>query len=89
MLVPLDDGMWDADARAELEDVAEAIDPRLSEVEEDVDTLGGLAFVLAGHVPEPGECLDHDSGWRLEITEADPRRVTRMRLHPPADAHEE
>ena len=36
------------DARAELEDVAEEIDPRLAEVDEDVDTLGGLAFVLAG-----------------------------------------
>ncbi len=69
--------------RAELEDVAETIDPRLAEVEEDVDTLGGLAFVLAGHVPQAGECLTHASGWKLEIIEADPRRVTRLRLHPP------
>ena len=83
MLVSLDDGIWDADARAELEDVAETIDARLEEVEEDVDTLGGLAFVLAGHVPEPGEWLEHASGWRLEITDADSRRVTRLRLHPP------
>ncbi|MBW4331898.1 hemolysin family protein [Stakelama sp. CBK3Z-3] len=83
MLVSLDDGIWEADARAELEDVAETVDARLAEVEEDVDTLGGLAFVLAGHVPEPGEWLEHDSGWRLEITEADSRRVTRLRLHPP------
>ena len=83
LLVPLDGGAWDADARAELEDVAEEIDPRLGEVEEDVDTLGGLAFVLAGRVPQPGECLEHDSGWKLEIVEADPRRVSRLRLHPP------
>ena len=82
-LIQLDDGMWDADARAELEEVAEAIDPRLAEVEEDVDTLGGLAFVLAGHVPQQGEMLDHPSGWRLEVTECDPRRVTRLRLHAP------
>ena len=82
-LIQLDDGVWDADARAELEDVAQAIDPRLAEVEEDVDTLGGLAFVLAGHVPQQGEMLDHPSGWRLEVTECDPRRVTRLRLHAP------
>jgi CBS domain containing-hemolysin-like protein len=83
VLVQLDGGAWDADARAELEDVAEAVDPRLAEVEEDVDTLGGLAFVLAGHVPQSGEVLEHPSGWRLEVTGSDPRRVTRLRLHPP------
>lgn len=83
LLVPIDGGGWDADARAELEDVAETIDPRLGEVDEDVDTLGGLAFVLAGHVPEPGECLTHPSGWKLEVVAADSRKVTRLRLHPP------
>ncbi|MFS2111193.1 hemolysin family protein [Sphingomonas sp. Sphisp140] len=85
LLVPIDGGGWDADARADLEDVAETVDPRLAEVDGDVDTLGGLAFVLAGHVPEAGECLEHDSGWKLEIVEADPKRVTRLRLHPPAE----
>jgi CBS domain containing-hemolysin-like protein len=85
LLIPLDDGVWDADARAELEDVAEAIDARLGRVDEDVDTLGGLAFVLAGHIPQPGEMLAHPSGWRLEVTEGDSRRVTRLRLHAPAE----
>lgn len=84
LFVALEDGLWDADARAELEEVAEAIAPELAKVEEDVDTLGGLAFVLAGHVPAPGEILLHPSGWRLEVTEGDERRVTRMRLHPPS-----
>ncbi|MFP5433613.1 MAG: transporter associated domain-containing protein, partial [Alphaproteobacteria bacterium] len=84
MLVPLDDGLWEADARAELEDVAEEIDEKLGDIDEDVDTLGGLAFVIAGRVPEPGEILMHDqSGWKLEILASDGRRVTRLRLHPP------
>lgn len=83
MLIALDDGCWEADARAELEEVAEVIDPRLSEVEEDVDTLGGLASVLAGHVPQTGETVAHPSGWQLEVTAADARRVERLRLHPP------
>ncbi len=86
LLVPMHDGVWQADARAELEEVAALIDPRLSEVEEDVDTLGGLATVLAGHVPQAGETVAHPSGWRLEVTEADPRRVARLRLHPPVEA---
>jgi CBS domain containing-hemolysin-like protein len=86
LLNPLDGGLWDCDARAELEDVAEEIDPRLAVLDEDVDTLGGLAFVLAGHVPQQGEILEHKSGWHIEVTEGDARRVTRVRLHPPQDA---
>ena len=86
MIVRLDGGPWDVDARAELEDVADAIDPRLGEIDEDVDTIGGLAFVLAGHVPQPGETVCHESGWRIEITDGDVRRATRVRLHPPVDA---
>ena len=86
MLVPLEGGLWEADARAELEDVAKEIDERLADIEEDVDTLGGLAFVIAGRVPEPGEIIEHDqSGWKLEILDSDGRRVSRLRLHPPAE----
>jgi CBS domain containing-hemolysin-like protein len=86
MLIPLEDGIWDADARAELEEVAELIDARLAVVEEDVDTLGGLAVILAGHVPQTGEVLQHPSGWRLEITGSDARRVNRLRLHAPEES---
>ena len=88
-LVDLGGGMWDADARVELEDVAAELDPRLAEVEEDVDTLGGLAFVLAGHVPTRGEIVEHASGWRIEVTEGDARHVTRVRLHAPEPVLEE
>ena len=84
MLVPLEGGMWQADARAELDDVGAAIDARLAEVEEDVDTLGGLAFLLAGQVPAVGAMLEHGSGWMLEVIAGDEKRVTRLRLHPPA-----
>ena len=42
-----------------------------------------IAFVLAGHVPVVGEILTHESGWRLEVTEGDERRVMRLRLHAP------
>jgi CBS domain containing-hemolysin-like protein len=77
-------GVWDADARTELDDIAEAVDAKLSEVDEDVDTLGGLAFVIAGQVPQAGEILLHsESGWKIEILEGDERRVTRVRLHMP------
>ncbi|MDP3908179.1 hemolysin family protein [Novosphingobium sp.] len=91
LLVPLDGGMWEADARVELEEVGETVDPRLGEVEEDVDTLGGLAFLLAEAVPPVGAILDHDSGWKLEVIAGNEKHVTRLRLHPPTsrDASEE
>lgn len=84
LVVPVGEGMWDADARAELEDVARIVnDPRIAEVEEAVDTLGGLAFVLAEQVPPVGAVLHHPSGWRVEVTAGDQTHVTRLRLHRP------
>ncbi len=82
-LIALDGGLWEADARASLEDAARDIDPRLAELDEDVDTLGGLAFVLAGHVPQIGEIIEHSSGWRIQVTAGDARRATRLKLFPP------
>lgn len=86
LIVPIGEGMWDCDARAELDDVAEVVDPRLAEVEEAVDTLGGLAFVLAEQVPSVGTILQHPSGWRIEVTAGDETHVTRLRLHAPEGA---
>ena len=88
LIVPIGEGMWDIDARAELDDIAEIIDPRLAEVEEAVDTLGGLAFVLAEAVPSVGTVLEHPSGWRIEVTAGDETHVTRLRLHPPQTGDE-
>ena len=85
-LILLDDGLWEADARTELEEVAETIDTRLVAGEDDIDTLGGLAFLLAGRILEPGESVEHPSGWRLESIEANARRMIRLRLHAPDDA---
>ncbi|NJS15280.1 MAG: HlyC/CorC family transporter [Sphingopyxis sp.] len=78
-----DNGSWEVDARAELDDAGETIAAELAEIDEDVDTIGGLAAVLAGHVPAVGEVILHPSGWRLEIVAGDARRVDRLLLHPP------
>ena len=77
-------GIWEADARAELEDVAKEIDSKLADIEDDVHTLGGLAFILAGKVPSVGDIIHHEtSGWQLEILEGDDKRVMKIRLHAP------
>jgi len=83
MLSRLDEGVWEADARMELEDLAEAVDARLVWEEDEVDTLGGLVFLLAGHIPARGESVLHPSGWRLETIDSDPRKILRVRLHAP------
>ena len=82
--MPLENGAWEADSRVELEEVGQRVDPRLGEVEEDVDTLGGLAFVLAEQVPPVGAFLNHESGWTLEVIAGNEKHVTRLRLHPPS-----
>src|SRR3954453_21878013 len=83
MLTLLEDGLWEADARLELEELAQAVDARLSSDEDEVDTLGALMFLLAGHIPAKGECVTHPSGWKLEAVDSDPRRIIRVRLHAP------
>ncbi|MGI8704207.1 MAG: hemolysin family protein [Sphingomicrobium sp.] len=83
LLTRLDDGVWEADARVELEELAEAVDARFRWEDDDVDTLGGLVFLLAGHIPARGETVLHPSGWRLEAVDSDSRRILRVRLHAP------
>jgi CBS domain containing-hemolysin-like protein len=83
MLTLLDDGLWEADARLELDELRQAVDSRLSAEDDEVDTVGGLTFLLAGRILQPGESVLHPSGWRLESADADTRRIKRVRLHAP------
>lgn len=49
--------------------------------DDDVDTLGGLVFSLAGSVPVRGEIVRHPSGLEFEVLDADPRRIKRLRIN--------
>jgi CBS domain containing-hemolysin-like protein len=83
MLTLLEDGVWEADARIELEELQSAVDPRLTAEDDEVDTLGGLVFLMAGRIPANGECVQHPSGWTFESIDSDPRKIIRVRLHAP------
>lgn len=48
--------------------------------EEEIDTLGGLVFLLSGRVPTRGEVVLHPDGTEFEVIEADPRRIKRLRV---------
>jgi CBS domain containing-hemolysin-like protein len=71
-----------ADARAELEEVRELLGPDFDpgEYAEDIDTVGGLVFAMAGHVPQKGEVVTSLPNFEFEILAADSRRVKRLRI---------
>ncbi|SFO39357.1 CBS domain-containing protein [Cohaesibacter marisflavi] len=72
-----------ADAKAELDDVIEAIGtdlPQDDESMEDVDTLGGFIFTLIGRIPVRGELITVKEGLEFEIMEADRRRIRRVKI---------
>lgn len=77
--------VWEADARTEIEDFLSetGVDLSVEENGADIDTLGGVAFALAGKVPVRGEVLRHPGGAEIEIVDADTRRIRRLRLRLP------
>jgi CBS domain containing-hemolysin-like protein len=80
-----------ADARMPIAELEQQLGLELisEELEEEIDTLGGLVFSIAGRVPARGELVKHPSGVEFEVLEADPRRIKKLRIHvpePPAEA---
>ena len=75
-------GVYLCSARAPLEDFEQiaGVDLLPDDLDEDVDTLGGLAFMLAGRVPLRSEVIPHPQGHEFEIVDADPRMVKRLRV---------
>ncbi len=78
-------GCWLVQARAPLEEFEEELGEQLVEGEDrdEIDTLGGLVFMLSGRVPARGEVIRHRGGVEFEVIEADPRRIKRLRVRRP------
>jgi len=72
-----------ADARTPISDLEKHLGLELAseEQEEEVDTLGGLVFKLAGRIPARGELVQHPGGIEFEVLDADPRRIKKLRIH--------
>lgn len=88
LLIERPDGRYIASARMTIAEFEEKVGSLLSPAdrEEDIDTLGGLVFSLAGRVPGRGEVIVHPGGHQFEVLDADPRRIKRLCVHmaPPA-----
>jgi len=81
-------GVLEVDGRVNLEALEAALDAQLTapEEEEEIETAAGLVTVLAGRVPERGEVIVHPAGFEFEVTDADPRRVKRLRVRRAGEA---
>ncbi|MBZ8133729.1 hemolysin family protein [Afifella sp. IM 167] len=76
------EGVFVADARAELEELSEVIGPGfvIGDLGEEVETVGGLIYTLLGRIPVRGEIVNALEGYEIEVLEADPRRIKRVRI---------
>ena len=85
LIQAINDRLWEADARLPLEDLEAELETSFAddEIGDEVDTLGGMVFMLAGRVPALGEIIEHPNHWRFEVIDGDPRMVRRLRLHAP------
>jgi len=78
-------GVYVALARAPLDEFEQEIGIDLSIPHSDdvADTLGGVVFLLTGRVPARGEIVKHPAGVEIEVVDADPRSIKRLRLQVP------
>ncbi|MFT8473639.1 MAG: hemolysin family protein [Acetobacter orientalis] len=82
MIVARPDGSFDVDARCPVEECEQKVGPILTptEKEAEIETIGGLVFRMAGHVPTRGEVLTHENGYVFRVLDADARHIRRVRL---------
>ncbi|MDR6658173.1 MULTISPECIES: hemolysin family protein [Tardiphaga] len=73
-----------ADARASLDDVRAMIGEEFETGEdgEEVETLGGYLVTHVGRLPVRGEVISGPGNFEIEVLDADPRRVKRLRVGP-------
>src|SRR5712675_1873771 len=76
------DNSFIADARASLDDVRSVIgeDFVTGEAGEEVETLGGYLVTHVGRLPVRGEVISGPGNFEIEVLDADPRRVKRLRI---------
>ena len=72
-------GVWDCEARIDLDDLADAVGVELDTAAYDFETLGGLVLDLAGEIPAPGDEFEQER-LHLRVVEMDENRITRVRV---------
>ncbi len=85
LIVHRADGSVEADARVPLAELEQELKVSFvdHELSGDVETLGGLAVLMAERIPAAGEYFQHRNGWKVEVVASDGRRVQKLRLYRP------
>ena len=85
MLIKSSNNIFEASARVEIDELQKVTNINFldSKLNEDIDTLGGLIFSIAGRVPQRGEIIRHDSGTTFEIRDADPMKIKSVKVSTP------
>jgi CBS domain containing-hemolysin-like protein len=80
-------GAFEVDGRAPIDQLEAKLGASLAlpDHEDEFDTAAGMAVALAGRLPQRGEILRHPAGFDVEIADADPRRVKRIRIRRAGD----
>jgi CBS domain containing-hemolysin-like protein len=81
------DGSFLANARASLEDATAIIGPEfdVGEIAQEVDTLAGYIATRIGRLPVRGEVVPGPGRFEIEVLDADPRRVKRLKIYQSPD----
>src|SRR5213083_2291384 len=81
-IVKQSDNSFIADARASLDDVRSVIGEEFvtGEAGEEVETLGGYLVTHVGRLPVRCEVISGPGNFEIEVLDADPRRVKRLRI---------
>ena len=72
----------DIPARATIQEAEEILGFELlsDDIDEEIDTIGGLVFLLAGRIPQRGELITHPKDFEIEIREVDQRKIINVRF---------
>ena len=90
MLLKTSNYTYEASARLEVDELEKIIKTNIKNdpKNDDIETLGGLVFALAGRVPQRGEVIKHDSGITFEIKDADPKKIKLIMIRIPRKLNE-
>jgi magnesium and cobalt transporter len=85
MLIKSSTNIFEASARVEIRELEKVTNVKFLNLyeNEDIDTLGGLIFSIAGRVPQRGEIIRHNSGTTFEIKDADPMKIKSVKVTTP------
>ena len=85
MLIKSSSNIFEASARVEINELQSVTNINFSNLQEseDINTLGGLIFSIAGRVPQRGEIIKHSSGTVFEIKDADPMKIKSVKITTP------